>query len=49
MDDDDLEILIDKCENLLEYFDFKVMELTTNSRNASYEMFKRTNGMKVEK
>ncbi len=48
MSDDDLKIIINDCENLLQYIDFKIMELTTNSKNARFEMFKQTEGKKVE-
>lgn len=48
MSDSDLKILIDDRENLLKYIDFKILSLTTNSRNAKFEMFKQTEGKKVE-
>ena len=37
--DDDLDAIIKKRVNLLEYLNFKIMELTTNGKNATYEMF----------
>lgn len=40
MSDKDLIAIIDGRANLLEYLDFKLIELTTNGRNATFEMFK---------
>ena len=37
--DNDLEYIIDKQVNLLEYLEFKVFQITTNSPKATYEMF----------
>lgn len=39
LSDKDLEAIIDKRINLLEYLDYKILEMTTNARNATYEMF----------
>jgi len=41
--DKDLEALIMNRVNLLEFLDFKIIELTTNGRNATFEMFKQQN------
>ncbi|HEX9060264.1 MAG TPA: hypothetical protein VF941_08795, partial [Clostridia bacterium] len=48
MCDNDLKTLIDEQENLLKLIDYKIMELTTNARNASFEMFKQTYGKRVK-
>ena len=32
-------MLINKRKSLIEYIDFKILALTTNSRNAEFEMF----------
>ena len=37
--DDDLEYLIDKRVNLLEYMEYKILQVTANTPNATYEMF----------
>lgn len=39
--DEDLNLLIQNKLNLLEYLHFKLIELTTNSRNATFDMFKK--------
>lgn len=46
-DDNDLDLIIRKRENVLKYIDFKILELTTNAKNAEYEMFKTTNGTTI--
>ena len=38
--DEDLKKLIDDKENLLEYLEWKIMNLTTNAKNSDFEMFK---------
>ena len=43
MDDTDLKYLVDDRVNLLEYLDFKIMKLTTDSRNAMWELFVKNN------
>lgn len=48
MCDDDLKMLIDCRVNILEYMDFKMLEMTTNCKNAKFEMFRLTNGEKIE-
>ena len=42
--DEDLRLIIENRENLLAYLAFKILELTTNAKNADFEMFKHTNG-----
>lgn len=37
--DNDLKLLIDEKVNILEYLDFKIFQVTSNSPNAKYEMF----------
>lgn len=37
--DDDLEYIIDKRVNLLEYLEYKIFQITSNSPTATYEMF----------
>lgn len=37
--DDDLEYIIDKKVNLLQYLEYKIMQITSNSPAATYEMF----------
>ena len=39
LSDDDLDALIKKRVNLLKYLNHKIVEMTTNARNATYEMF----------
>lgn len=39
--DDDLKILIDGKENLLEYLEYKIFQITANSSDASFTMFKK--------
>lgn len=39
MDDTDLKYLVDDRVNLLEYLDFKIMKMTTDSRTATWESF----------
>nr|DAX05489.1 MAG TPA: cysteine-rich protein [Bacteriophage sp.] len=38
--DEDLYYLIDKKVNLLEYIEFKIFQVTSNSPNSTFEMFK---------
>jgi len=38
--DDDLVKIIDNKENLLEYLDWKILNLTTNAKNSEFDMFK---------
>lgn len=40
--DKDLEYIIDKKVNLLEYIDFKIMQVTLNSPNCTFEMFEKS-------
>lgn len=37
--DKDLEYIIDKKVNLLQYIEFKIFQITSNSPNSTYEMF----------
>ncbi len=37
--DEDLKALIDERKNLLEYVDWKIQNLTTNSKNSKFELF----------
>ena len=37
--DDDLEYIIDKKVNLLEYLEYKIFQITSGSLSATYEMF----------
>lgn len=37
--DDDLKYLIDRRVNLLEYMEYKILQVTANTLNATYEMF----------
>lgn len=37
--DDDLKYIIDKRVNLLEYLDFKIFQITSNSPKSTFEMF----------
>ncbi len=39
LDDHDLKLIIDNRVNILLYLDFKIMQLTTNSPKAKFEMF----------
>lgn len=39
LSDDDLKVLIDERKNLLEYIDWKIQNLTTNSKNSKFELF----------
>ena len=39
MDDSDLNYIIDKRVNLLEYLNFKICKFTSNSNNMTWEMF----------
>lgn len=39
--DEDLEMIIDKRENLLKYMGYKIDVLTTGAKNATYEMFEK--------
>ena len=41
--DEDLTELIDNKENLLEYLDWKILNLTTNAKNSEFKMFKLEN------
>lgn len=41
--DDDLEYIIDKKVNLLQYLEYKIMQITCNSPTATYEMFMKDN------
>ena len=39
MDDNDLNYIIDKRVNLLEYLNYKICKFTSNSNNMTWEMF----------
>lgn len=39
MSDTDLDAIINNRVNLLAYLDYKILEMTTNARNATYDMF----------
>lgn len=39
LSDADLDKLIDERKNLLEYIDWKILSLTTNGKNSTFEMF----------
>ena len=46
--DDDLKLLIDDKVNLLEYLEYKILCVTANSPNATFEMFVNNEGADSE-
>lgn len=46
--DQDLNMVIKQRINLLEYLDFKLLKLTTNSKNASFEIFTSSDGKRID-